>query len=154
MNAFILDDDPKLAAQYHCDKHCVKMILETAQLLCSVFHLQGIEAPYRLTHKNHPCSVWARESKENFLWLCELGDALDEEYTNRYGKIHKSGLIIDWCKNNINKLSFPQDEMTPFAQAMPDDCMHPDAVHAYRTYYMQEKRHIAQWKNETPYWYK
>ena len=33
MNIFYLDTRPKEAAMMHCDKHCVKMILETAQLL-------------------------------------------------------------------------------------------------------------------------
>lgn len=70
MNIFILDTNPKIAAQYHVDKHVVKMILETAQLLCSAHWLNGSEAPYKLTHKNHPCAIWTRECVENYNWLC------------------------------------------------------------------------------------
>ena len=33
MNIFVLHLQQKLAAQYHCDKHVVKMLLETVQLL-------------------------------------------------------------------------------------------------------------------------
>jgi len=39
MNIFFLDEDPTLSAQYHVDKHVVKMILETAQLLCGAHHV-------------------------------------------------------------------------------------------------------------------
>lgn len=61
MNIFYLDKDPKLCAQYHCDKHVVKMILESAQLLCTaVNEAAGKEvAPYKSTHVNHPCSIWS-----------------------------------------------------------------------------------------------
>lgn len=86
MNIFYLDSNPTLCAKYHNDKHVVKMILETAQLLCGVHWVTGKEAPYKLSHKNHPCSIWVRSSLENYLWLCELGLELCDEYTYRYGK--------------------------------------------------------------------
>lgn len=93
MNIFVLDLDPVQAAKWHTDRHCVKMILESAQLLCSVFHMQGIDAPYKLTHKNHPCAVWARESYSNFIWLLNLFEALCEEYTVRYGRY-----LLEYCR--------------------------------------------------------
>mgnify|MGYP000607032860 CR=1 FL=1 len=100
MNIFFLDDDIKKCAQYHCDKHVVKMILETAQLLCGVHHMIDQvtdQVPYKLSHKNHPCSIWSRESLSNYLYLCELGLELCYEYTYRYGKKHKSQSVIEWC---------------------------------------------------------
>ena len=48
MNIFILDRDPKVCAQYHCDKHVVKMILETAQMICTVLNEVGHETPTSL----------------------------------------------------------------------------------------------------------
>lgn len=39
MNIFVLDRDPYIAAQMHCDKHVIKMICEYAQLL-STAHRQ------------------------------------------------------------------------------------------------------------------
>jgi phage-related protein len=74
MNIFILDKDPKKIAMYHNDKHVVKMIVETAQLLCTAHHVSGTngDIPYRKTHQNHPCSIWARESIENYNWLLTL----------------------------------------------------------------------------------
>ena len=84
MNIFFLDEDPTMSAQYHVDKHVVKMILETAQLLCGVHHATAPDntyVPYKLSHKNHPCSIWARTSLSNYLYLCELGLELCKEYT-------------------------------------------------------------------------
>lgn len=88
MNIFLLDYDVKKCAQSHVDKHVVKMILETAQLLCGAHHVIGTtdNIPYKLSHKNHPCSIWVRESLTNYLYLCELGLELCYEYTYRYGK--------------------------------------------------------------------
>lgn len=151
MNIFALSKDPKKAAQYHCDKHVVKMILETAQLLCTVHWETGGEAPYRSTHRNHPCSKWARMSMGNYRWLCELGIELCYEYTHRYGKIHKSQEIIEWCFSH--RPNVPNGEMTDFVQTMPDYCKHEDSVQAYRTYYNLEKQRMLSWKNrERPDW--
>lgn len=156
MNIFVLDNDTKKCAVYHNDKHVVKMILEYAQLLCGAHHMTESkhEIPYKLSHKNHPSAIWTRECIENYIWLCDLGLDLCEEYTYRYGKRHKSQDIIEWAL--IHKPSIKtNNDITPFALAMPDECKVGDAVESYRTYYMTEKRKIANWKNrETPEWYK
>ena len=75
MNIFVLDTSPKLAAEYHCNKHVVKMIIETAQMLSTAHdYLEtGISGLYKPTHKNHPCSIWVRQSRENYLWTLDLG---------------------------------------------------------------------------------
>lgn len=156
MNIFVLDKDPKQCAIYHNDKHCIKQLLETAQLLCGAHHMTESKyvIPYKLSHKNHPSAIWTRECIENYIWLCDLGLNLCEEYTYRYGKRHKSQDIIEWAL--IHKPSIKtNNDITPFALAMPDECKVGDAVESYRTYYMTEKRKIANWKNrETPEWYK
>lgn len=153
MNIFVLDTNPKKCAEYHNDKHVVKMILETAQLLCGVHWVLGGEAPYKLSHKNHPCAIWARECIENYIWLCDLGLELSAEYTHRYGKRHKSEDIIEWCLMNQPDLR-DNGDITEFAVAMPDECKNDDIVQAYRTYYMVEKRNIAVWKNrQVPEWF-
>lgn len=155
MNIFVLDTDTKKCAEYHNDKHVVKMILETAQLLCGVHWVleSKHDAPYKLSHKNHPCAIWARECIENYIWLCDLGLELCEEYTFRYEKRHKSQDVIEWCLLNAPNL-IEKGDITPFAMAMPDECKVDDVVKSYRTYYMAEKRSIAQWKNrEVPEWF-
>jgi hypothetical protein len=153
MNIFILDLDTKKCAEYHCDKHVVKMILETAQLLCGVHWMLGNEAQYKLSHKNHPCAIWARECVENYIWLCDLGIELCKEYTYRYGKRHKSQDVIEWCLINVPNLKVNGD-ITPFALAMDDQYKTDTSVDSYRNYYIGAKSGIASWKNrEVPEWY-
>ena len=152
MNIFLLDTDTKKCAQYHCDKHVVKMILETAQLLCGVHWIVGNEAPYKLSHRNHPCAIWTRESLSNYLYLCDLGFELCKEYTYRYGKRHKSQDIIEWCL--VNKPNIEDKGFTEPARAMPDEYKVSSVVESYRNYYIGEKSSIAVWKyRETPEWY-
>jgi hypothetical protein len=81
MNIFVLSRNPRRAAEQHCDKHVVKMILETAQLLYSAHPDKPHEAAYKRTHANHPCAIWARTSLANYQWLCALGFWLCQEYS-------------------------------------------------------------------------
>ena len=136
-----------------CDQHVVKMTLETAQLLCSVF--ESGEAPYKRTHFNHPCSLWVREARDNFLWLCDHGEALATEYTHRYDKQHASEKVIIWCRKNIKKISFPQKKRTAFAVAMADEFKKGTVVGSYRTFYRESKSSFARWdrSRKAPQWF-
>ena len=155
MNIFILDLDVEKCAQYHVDKHVVKMVLETAQLLCGVHHMAPQvtpQVPYKLSHKNHPCAIWARHSLSNYLYLCELGLELCNEYTYRYSKKHKSQDVIEWCL--VNKPNIPDIGFTEPAKAMPDEYKVKSVVQSYRNYYMGAKSGFATWKNrEKPFWF-
>ena len=153
MNIFILDTNPDTAAQMLCDKHVVKMILESAQMLCTVAHENGFDAPYRKTHPQHPCTLWTGQSKANWDWLMRHALAMCAEYTRRYGKIHKSRSVIDWCLWQGIKIDFPEEGLTPFAQAMPTQYKGDCAVTAYRAYYHGEKAKFATWKSDTPQWW-
>ena len=149
MNIFVLDKDIKKSARYHVDRHIVKMPLETAQLLCTARHELGHDPttiPYRKTHTNHPCSIWARQSKDNYLWLCDFGIALCLEYTYRYNKVHKCEEVIAVCRDAVPS-DFPTIGRTPHPQAMDDYCKSHDAITAYRNYYNNEKSHLHTWKN-------
>lgn len=153
MNIFVLDQDPKIAAQMACDKHIVKMPLETAQMLCTIYHKNNLNAPYKRTHEKHPCTLWAGISKENYDWLYEHGLSLSKEYTFRYGKVHACESII---KSLVSKnISFKWPSMTKFALAMPDQYKDKlDPVKSYRNYYIGDKKPIATWKNrEIPDWF-
>ena len=155
MNIFVLDRDVRKCAEYHNDKHVVKMILESAQLLCGVHHMveeNTDEVPYRLSHKNHPCSIWARENISNYLWLCELGLELCKEYTHRYEKRHKSQDVIEWCL--INLPNIPEEDFTEPPKAMPEEYKVDDVVQSYRNYYLGDKKYFSKWKKrEVPYWF-
>lgn len=152
MNVFFLDRDPKACAYHHCDKHVVKMILESAQILSSVHWSSGGEAPYRLTHENHPCCKWARASLSNYRWLVHLALELCYEYTFRYNKIHKTQAKIEWLADNeplIEDIGFTEPP-----QAMPEEYQGEDSVEAYRRYYIGEKSYFAKWSHsEAPTWF-
>jgi hypothetical protein len=177
MNIFYLDNDTEKCAEYHVDKHVVKMILEYCQLLSTAHRLSdGHVEPgfskagrnvkrwrlldgrdsvlYQATHVNHPSAIWARASKENYLWLADLLNKLSKEYTRRYGKVHKcesDGLIeaLQTTPNNINVAKFTQP--TP---AMPEEYISDDSIISYRTYYIQDKYRMASWKTrDIPVWY-
>ena len=161
MNIFLLADHPVDAAQMQCNKHVVKMPTENAQILCSVFWQHNIPAPYKLTHNNHPCNIFARRSSANFDWVVTHGLALCYEYTYRYQKVRKSQAVIEWCQANKRLLSFSESDLTAFPIAIAEDKIcrkHPDfnsadAVHKYRLFYIYDKP-FAKWtKREAPMWF-
>ena len=180
MNIFYLDNNVRHCAEMHNDKHCVKMILEYAQLLSTAHRiLDGTVSTgltktgrkktvyaladyrdtilYSATHVNHPSATWVRQSKENYIWLANLLLALCEEYTYRYGKIHKverDGLCYVLLKNVPSNI--PNKPFTEPTPAMPDDVKIIDnSIASYRNYYIKNKTHLAKWKNRPiPEWYK
>ena len=179
MNIFYLDKDVTTCAVMHNNSHCVKMILEYAQLLSTAHrYLDG--APtidrggatgrqrttyiladnrdsvlYGATHINHPSAIWVRKSSDNYKWLANLLVALCKEYTFRYGKIHKveqTGLaqaLLNSMPKNIGSEAFT--EPTP---AMPDEVkIAGDSIASYRNYYNVSKTHLAKWKSRpVPEW--
>ena len=153
MNIFVLDHNQKLAAQYHCDKHVVKMIVEYAQLLCTAHWMSGSQAQYRSTHKNHPCAVWTRECIENYEWLCVLANHLCDEYSSRYNKTHKTASVITWCTLNKPNLRINK-HITPLPLCMPSEYKSECVVNSYRAFYLYEKSKFAKWNfSDTPPWY-
>ncbi|PKF61619.1 hypothetical protein CW745_09855 [Psychromonas sp. psych-6C06] len=153
MNIFILDDEITRCAQYHCDQHVVKMILESVQLLCTALNKKGFETPYKSTHIKHPSVLWVEKSYDNFLWLKALTIALNDEYKFRYDKTedHKSMATL----KKIEGITFPAIGLTPFPQAMPEQFKVPnDAITAYRNFYNGDKARFAKWtKRNPPHWF-
>ena len=175
MNIFVLSEDPVKAAQMQCDKHVVKMVIEEGQILATthrvldgqIFLRKGkkkMVTEYCLdwldgslpkaTHVNHPCVKWARESSENYNWLYQHFVALLLEFEFRYGHEHSYEKYVDFLKNLPENIS--RKELTPFAQAMPEEYKNKNVVVAYRNYYLGEKLRFAKWnhKRETPNWVK
>lgn len=147
MNIFAIDLDPyKCVERYH-NKHVVKMLLETAQMLCAL-HPPGT-APYKRTHYNHPCTKWARLNRSNYFWLCNLGNALAVEYTQRYGKIHKSEAVIEWCTDNVPE-DIPHGSLTDFVQVMPEEFkVSGDSIKAYNKYYCHKLEEMSNGRGAT-----
>ena len=151
MNIFYLHEDPKLAASYVYDKHKVKMILESAQMLCTAHHVygNGNNVPYKQAHLNHPSTIWTRENTHHYYWLYLHMLALGDEYTKRYGKHH---LSITKCAEPLLRppSGMPTIKFVQPPQCMPDEYKTDSSVHAYWNYYIKEKHTICN-KNETPY---
>ena len=161
MNIFILDNNPVQAAIDLCDKHVVKMAVESAQMIASALRRHGATdidmpltksgKPYRGGYPHHPCTRWAGDNVANFNWLCVHGLAICDEYSARYGKEHACRQAIMHMSKFDNYL--PDDSLTPFAQAMPDEFKDRDAVVAYRTYYVNSKT-FARWdRSVKPDWF-
>ena len=182
MNIFYVDKDPIVAAKMLIDKHVVKMIVESAQMLSTAHRMidgaqytgktkkgRNIkrwlhpnpnleETLYKACHTGHPSTVWVMASAYNYNWLYKHMIALNDEFKLRYGhtKDHKTiSLLSEALSNppkNISLTVLPTDP-TP---AMPDDCKIPgDVVGSYRKYYVEYKRAFASWKSPgvMPKWY-
>ena len=162
MNIFILSWIIETCAKYTCDKHVIKMILETSQLLSTCHHVinpdvanewVGKKLIYRKTHANHPCSIWVRECRENYIWLCHLGLALCEEYGYRYDKNpsdHACYSMLLFLINNVPLLPTNNNVITLPKMAMPDQYKFTDPVLAYRTYYLNDKQQMLVWRKRGP----
>jgi uncharacterized ubiquitin-like protein YukD len=176
MNIFFLDENPKIAAQMHFDKHVIKMILESAQLLCTAhrkidgieyidtssgrkikrWKLQNIELEnilYKATHVNHPTSIWVCENKQNYQWTFKLFHYLIKEYSYRFNKEHK-------CKNLLKHLiNSPKNtpnsfEKTIIPQVMEKQYIIPNnPVKGYQNLYKYGKKHLFKYtKRKQPNW--
>jgi len=171
MNIFVLDEDPKKCAEYHCDKHVLKMIIESSQMLSTAHrYLDGKlikinnkkhwqlndyreNILYKCTHYNHPTTKWVRENSENYKYLFELLTYLHKEYEKRYNKIHSSKRILKTLSNVPNNIQKGKFFNPP--QAMPDIYKNKNTVIAYRNYYLKDKIRFANWKlNNKPSWFK
>lgn len=171
MNIFFLSYSPEQSAKWMVDRHVVKMILESAQLLSTAHRVldgkeyidttgkrkvkrwvlnQPMDQLYNATHVNHPSAVWVRESNCNYEWLFDHFVELNKEYTHRYGKVHKCFSMISLLKHkplNIPKLN----EMTPIKCAMKQEfIVSEDPIENYRNYYKNGKVHLFSWKNRQP----
>lgn len=176
MNIFYIDSDPIQAAQWMVDRHVVKMILESAQLLSTAhrlldgkefvgkspsgrnikrWELYDAREPvlYSATHVNHPSAIWCRSSIENYNWLVEHMFALMKEYTHRYDKKHK-------CEGDLSyMLQSPPKNLQEYDWTTMPSCMDEkyiisdDPIINYRNYYKVGKSDLHSWKKrEKPEW--
>lgn len=168
MNIFFLSLIPTLAAKYHCDKHVVKMVLEAVQILYTAHWikrdpevdwvqsapLNGMnQRGYKKTHPKHPSVLWTVESKGNYVWLCQLTDALNEEFKLRFGKTHSVEPHVQWLKDNIPPYKENEQVFTTPKIAMTPDCKeyakenNLSPVEAYHHYYVTKKLYFLSYRN-------
>ena len=178
MNIFYLHEEAKTCAMMHNDKHCVKMIVEYAQLLSTAHRVLDGEEYYdktangrrikrwrmsnaimeeglmKASHVNHPSNQWLRKSKANYEWLFEMWCHLLDEYSHRYGKIHKCIERYEYLKNPPKNIPLKSFEFSYEDLAMYDDVKSNDPIKAYRDYYNKYKTHFAVWtKRHIPEWW-
>ena len=181
MNLFVLDKCPIEAAQLQCDKHVVKMIVESAQMLSTTHRiLDGVEMRrpsksgktmskywelpderesvlYKAVHMNHPCTVWTRLTKANYVWHYIHFVALCDEYQYRYGKKHASDtLLSDYLKEIPDNIDNGRLTQFPLAMQSNPECMFlGDPVKSYRMFYQtKQARFKMNWtKRPIPEWF-
>ena len=166
MNIFFLHTNPRKCARWHCDKHVVKMLLETCQLLYTCHWMVMGALPdtapcrtgttqrgYKSSHMNHPCAKWTRQSLAHYRWLSSLGLELLREYRFRYHqKAHACAPHIEWLAANP-PLELTKTTWTEPPCAMPDLYKSGDPVASYRRYYIGEKKHFLHYtRRHRPHW--
>ena len=180
MNLFILDNDPVKAAQLQCDKHVVKMIVESAQMLSTAHRmLDGVETKrpsksgktmskywelnddreavlYKAVHMHHPCTIWTMETLANYKWHYDHFIALCNEYKYRYNKVHATDTLLRhylyWPPSKIKTGKLTKQ---PLAMKSNPECMFDDVVKSYRAFYQtkQDRFKMAWTGREIPEWF-
>ena len=163
MNIFFLDKTPEKSAQYLCDKHIPKMLLESAQMLSTAVRKYEedtettplAEPIYKSAYPNHPMTIWVSETLGNFTWALDNAIWINNEYKLRFNKIQKSYKVL---KNIIDfelNAHIPEGDFTEPPQCMPDEYRDKDYVTAYRRYYNTDKKYFAKWEKgrQQPEWW-
>lgn len=147
MNLFILDKNLVKAASMLCDKHVIKILIESCQMLYTAHHVFKTKKiiPYRKAYVNYPVTKWVRESLSNYNWTCLYALTLAREYSLRYNKLHKSYKVVCWCI--LNQPDIKDIGLMPFALAMPEKYKKHNSIKAYRDYYLNEKKSLLAYRN-------
>lgn len=175
MNIFFLHPNPKRCARWHCDRHVVKMILETTQLLYTAHWVLAAAtgtrpdfstAPFRkggevrgylpVSNALHPCAQWTYQSLVHYKWLTRLGLALCAEFKHRFGPTpHSCEAHLRWLRRNPPEAAADLGWHEP-PLAMPVEFRRGrNAVRSYRVYYVESKgaRGLLKYtKRHTPHW--
>ena len=182
MNVFVLDNDPIISAQQHCDKHVVKMVVESGQMLSTTHRMHDgwltkrssksgktmvkyyvhpqkdmEDILYKAVHFRHPSTVWTGESKQNYMWHFRHFVELCHEYSYRYGKVHETEKLIPYLATPPKNITAWEE--TPFKLAMKSnpECMFPeDPVKSYRLFYQtkQDRFKMVWSKRQIPEWFR
>lgn len=179
MNIFALDEDPYVAAKWHCDKHVPKMIVESAQMLSTAHRmLDGVSETrlsksgkrvvkywnhpldnvlYKAVHMNHPCTIWTRETSANYEWHFQLFVALCREFRKRYGKMHLTQQkLMDVLSHRPHTIKHAPRTPFPLAMKSEPQCINEnDRIQSYRDFYQtKQHRFTMKWTNrKKPEWF-
>ena len=137
MNIFYINEDPIIAARELADDHIRKMQVESAQMCCTAHWETGGTAPYKRAHKNHPSTIWTRQSIQHYRWLIAHGLEICNEFEKRYGKRHKTQDVLEWLL--VNHPNIPDIDFVPPPQCMDDIYKSNNTIESYRKFYIEEK---------------
>ena len=143
MNIFFLHRNPSRAAKAQCDKHVVKMVLETTQMLSTAARRHGYDVGYMSAYPKHPMTIWVGDTWDNFNWAMMHGEALSSEYTFRYKKFHKCHQVLQEISLAVKLSSKNIHDITTPPQCMSDEFKCDDYVRAYKNFYVHK---IGDWK--------
>lgn len=178
MNIFASDIDPRISAINLDDKRVIKMILESAQMLCTALNEHGaldkvkigetktgkskydyyfkntsIKA-YKPTHTNHPSNIWCRENRMNYGWLLMHMKALADEYEYRMGRKHASLYMYDELVKGAQHI--PNGNLTPIANCAARQDMGINYKHIKNVQQAYKLYLVDRWATDklTPKWTK
>jgi len=185
MNIFILSEERepllhyKQQAMFHLDRHVVKMIAESTQMLVTslvtTYNAGKLAAapqiansmpckPLSASMTKHPCTQWACASIEHFNYLACLALQLCHEHRYRY-PLSAEHAYMPWLQALVTELTRlglgPEADLpTQFAIAVKNvnkrsiAADHLLALDTYRDYYVRDKRSFATWKKRMkPVWF-
>lgn len=170
MNVFLLDLDTLTSASYLVDDHCAfvtmpsgkvirgcKMAIEAVQILCTVWHKQGLSAPYKPTHQNHPWVLYAGTGEDAYRLVRDHALAILLEHEHRTGK------YLPTVQAALEQVLEPPPGIPETSRYLIPVCMNGSvvqvstlqrAVELYREYYTSAKisRMPRFTKRDTPFW--
>lgn len=167
MNIFYTNSDPIVCANEHCTIHVNKMIIEYAQMLSTTYRLidpcdvrYNEIGLYKVTHENHPCTKWVRESSENYTWLFRVFEELLEIYYENKGKDHATYKL----KNELSyePVGLVSRGFSEPPKVMPDEYVTGDVIQSYRNFLnskfinwttrTDKRRMTVNWFGNIPEW--
>lgn len=159
MNIFCTDSSPIRSAMYLDDVRINKMIVESAQMLSTVIRRYGVGngIHYKSAYQNHPCTLWAGETRGNFLWLCDHALAMCAIYTKTRGREHASERVIQFCYKLAHKVK--AGDVTEFADCTEfKDRKDIPIIERYRLFmnlkWNERDKKNPTWRNrKVPDWY-
>ena len=176
MNIFVTDDCPIKSAHNLCDQHVrSKMQIEGAIMLAHCFTQELLDHPStprtstgraRRRGKgyfNHPCSIWCRNTVDNFTWLVDHTLEMFTERMYRWpdSNEHFTKTFIKWCKDNTHNIITTKKGLTDYAVAIQPESKcrsvsgfdNMSIIDQYKQFIIHDKEFATWTDRKTPNWY-
>jgi len=143
VNLFVLDKNPKEAAQMLDDKRLGSALMEATMMLsvpCQSVGETGVGLLCRPSHSRHPVTLWVGATRANWQWTLSYAHYVAREYTFRYDKIHAASNRLGYIGSFGDCL--PDGPMLPFQNSARNAGLDLDFSHlpipfSYQIYLME-----------------